>query len=222
MTAQSDKTSQRERGFTLIEVLVVIAVVAVLISLLLPGLAKDKAEAEKITCNGHMKVVGLAFRIFWTDNTNSFPFQISTNVGGTKEWTTDASKAWRQFAAISNDLGVPIIVHCPSDRERTEVRRWSDFTSNQQLSYYLGLGASEENPQSILSGDRNLTLDGKSLEGQVITLSSNANVAFDQRVHNGSANILLGDGSVQQLTSARLRGAVRDAARVSTNRFVIP
>jgi prepilin-type N-terminal cleavage/methylation domain-containing protein len=223
MNAQSDIASRHERAFTLIEVLVVIAVVAVLFSLVIPSLAKSKAKAQRIQCNGFLKNVGLAFRIFSTDMTNYFPFQLSTNFGGSREYLSEASQLWRQFAVISNELSIPVIVRCPADRERSEVRDWSSFSNNQHLSYFLGLGASEENPQSILSGDRNLTLDGKSLAGQIITLSSNANVAFDQRIHRDAGNILLGDGSVQSVTSAHLQEAVRDAALAgSTNRFIIP
>lgn len=207
----------------MIEVLVVIAVLAVLVSLLFPALAKAKAKANRITCNGYQKCVGLAFRIFSTDNWKQFPFQLSTNVGGTKEWANDPSQLWRQFSHLSNELGTPVIAHCPADRERNEVRRWSDFTSNQQVSYFVGLGASDENSQTILSGDRNLLLDGKSLEGRIITLSSNANIAFDKRIHDVAGNIALGDGSVQQVSSGRLREAIHDAAMSgSTNTLVIP
>ena len=223
MNAHINQVSRRDRALTLIEVLVVIAVVAVLVSLLLPALAKARAKANRIQCVSYLKGVGVAFRIFSTDTTNRFPFQLSTNFGGSKEYANDASQLWRQFSVISNELSTPIIVHCPADRERKEVRGWSEFTNNQQLSYFVGLGASEENNQSILAGDRNLILDGKSLEGRIITLSSNANVAFDKRIHREAGNYAMGDGSVQQAGSGRLQEAVRDAALAgSTNTLVIP
>lgn len=223
MNAQSDKASRRERAFTLVEVLVVIAVMAVVFSLLMPWLSKAKVKAQRISCVSNLKIIGLSYLIFTTDNTNRFPYQLSTNVGGTKEWVGDTTLLWRQFSRLSNELSNPNVLHCPSDQERHQAADFFSFNSNQQLSYFLGLGASEEAYQSILAGDRNLTLDGKSLEGQIIILSSNANVAFDQRIHRDAGNILLGDGSVQRFTSARLQEAVRDAALAgSTNRFVIP
>ena len=141
---------RRITAFTLIEVLVVIAVIAVLVGLLLPALVKAKAKANMTTCNGHLKNIGLALRIFSTDSGGSFPWRVGSSNGGTREFVTDASQAWRHFAAISNELSTPIIVRCPSDRERREARDFAKFTSNQNLSYFVGLGASEDNPQSIL------------------------------------------------------------------------
>ena len=62
------------------------------------------ARTRNISFGSHLKNVGLAFRIFATDNTNAFPFHISTNLGGTREWSGDPSQAWRHFDAISNQL----------------------------------------------------------------------------------------------------------------------
>ena len=223
MNAHLNPTFRRTRALTLIEVLVVIAVVAVLVGLLIPKWTAAGAKADQIRCNNRMKNFGLAFRIFTTVNTNRFPFQLSTNFGGSQEYAKDPAQVWRHFLVISNALSSPITILCPSDRERTEARDFSNFTSNQQLSYFVGLNASEQNPHSILSGDRNLILDGKSLEGKIITLSSNANIAFDKRIHRESGNIAMGDGSVQIVSSARLREAIHDAAMSgSTNTLVIP
>jgi competence protein ComGC len=214
-------------AFTKIELLAVLAVIALAVAMMVPSLARAKAKANRVSCVSNLKCVGLAFRIFATDRGGAFPWQLSTNQGsdekigpGTKEFASNASDLWRHFAILSNELP-PKIIHCYSDKERRAVLRWTN-ASNLNLSYFAGLGASQEQSQSILSGDRNLLLDGRSLSNEVVHFGSRTNVAFDQRIHVEVGNLLLGDGSVQQVSNARLRDQFHDTSLVSTNTLVFP
>ena len=68
----------RSKGFTLTEVLVVIAIIGILAALLLPALAKAKAKSNQIKCVNNLKQIGLVLRGF----ANRFPWQLT--LGGLK------------------------------------------------------------------------------------------------------------------------------------------
>ncbi len=61
------------RGFTLVELLVVIAVIAVLSGLLLPALAKGKSQAHATQCLSNQRQINLALQMFADDHSGLLP-----------------------------------------------------------------------------------------------------------------------------------------------------
>ena len=55
---------KRSKGFTLIELLVVISIIALLLSILMPGLQKAKEMAKRMVCSNNLKTIGLSNEIY--------------------------------------------------------------------------------------------------------------------------------------------------------------
>jgi len=67
--------SQRTVGFTLVELLVVIGIIAVLISLLLPALNRAQDAGRSIQCQSNMRQVGVAITLHAQNHRNQMPYQ---------------------------------------------------------------------------------------------------------------------------------------------------
>jgi prepilin-type N-terminal cleavage/methylation domain-containing protein/prepilin-type processing-associated H-X9-DG protein len=207
-----------KQGFTLIEILVVIATLVVLAGLLLPALTKPKNGRGRINCISNLKQVGLAMRMFSNDHGDKFPWAVTKAEGGTMEYIY-STEVFRHFLAVSNELVTPKVLLCSSDLQRQRTGDWNSF-SNTNLSYFAGLDADETRPQSILSGDRTLSLNGTSAVGFVL-VRSNSNLQITQGSHAGAINIAFGDGSAQQLSASAAR-IVLQTSNALPMRLAIP
>ncbi len=190
----------RNHGLTLIELLVVLFILGLLAAMILPALTGPRAKSSRIGCVNNLKQIGLGFRIFATDNNDRFPAQYFTNWSGV---LSEPNALAALYGSMSNELSTPKILHCPQDLERSAATNWTSL-QRLNLSYFMGLDAKETQPQTLLAGDRNLSLRGQPIGPGLHTLTTNTPVGWTDSIHRRAGNVVLGDGSVQQMTSPRL------------------
>ncbi len=153
----------RRRGFTLIEVLVVVAIIALLISILLPSLARAREEARILVCKTRMREMFLGHTFYAATNKGVFPhwsWWLFDGVGHAEPKvarsaadlaagyypasyvyrstggvrSTDSSQ-WVRYGDIFQYVKNPAAYLCPADNlERYEGSLGGDVTGSQQGS----------------------------------------------------------------------------------------
>ena len=95
-------------GFTLVELLITIAIIALLAGLLLPALGRSKSAAQRIQCANSLHQFGLAAQMYWDDNAgNCFRYQGDTTNNGIVYWfgwLQNGAEGQRAFDATQGAL----------------------------------------------------------------------------------------------------------------------
>jgi len=136
---------------------VVIVLAIFLLGDMLTNQPIDLPKAQPITCANNLKQIGLAFRTWAIDHDGPFPFNASTNTGGTMEFCARGSDGFDSNAALhfqimSNELSTPLILVCPKDSSRKPATGFASLQASN-VTYYLhsGTNLNESSPAAALA-----------------------------------------------------------------------
>ena len=203
------------RGFTLLELLCVIAIIAILAAMLLPALSQGGARARRVACANYLHEIGVAFHSFAHDHNSQFPMNVPMDAGGSQEFVQAGYQAkglfyfaFRHFQTLSNELVTPKPLICPSDT-RLAANSFGSL-SNDNVSYFAGLKADYSQPNSILAGDRNITNDWTH-PTTILRLDSQQPFRWTSEMHRFKGNLLFADSRVEEWGGTELATIARAA-----------
>lgn len=110
--------NHRSRGYTLVELLVVVAIVLILIALLLPSLSGARTQAQTLRCANHLRQNGNALLIYAARNAGRLP---AYRGGGA--WLWDLPYDTRD--AIVNSGATRETMYCPLNPEQNTDGLWN-------------------------------------------------------------------------------------------------
>jgi prepilin-type N-terminal cleavage/methylation domain-containing protein len=127
------------RGFTLVELLVVISIIAILMGILMPALAAAKRSAYKTACKQNLHGLAIAFRMYLDDNHNIMPIIFNMPNSTVQEDANSVSL----YASIGKYISGKEALKCPADRY-----------PEKGTSYWKEEGSSYEYNSRHLNGKR--------------------------------------------------------------------
>jgi len=178
----------KRRGFTLVELLIVVGIIALLIGLLLPALNKSREQAKQTTCLANLRSLGQSLFVYANSNRDRLP-----NHNPPLDWVSYAGSNSAMISFYKYYVKSPGVFWCPSDINNTIP---TDITSADQtfpnsarVSYeFFSLWFAPEYGPLLtrLHGKAPLAWD---VEGGATTGPS--------RNHKGGGNVVFADGHAE-------------------------
>ena len=159
----------RSVGFTLVELLVVVSIIAVLLTMLLPSLQAAKQQAQGVLCVAHLRAMSMVYTLYADDNEGRLVWSLPDNKAHTNPWVMmpmaqdGTTLCWGSISADGAGGDMPTledrlrgiregvlfaytdnntdIYHCPSDKRMYEGTHYGNsLTHRLYRSYSIQFG----------------------------------------------------------------------------------
>jgi len=131
-TTDNGQTVTEEIGFTLVELLVSLALIAILAALVMHPATKAHELARATACLSNLRQIGIALQLYVQDNNNRMPVMrdrmLVTNSAPSTNVLPGAD------VVLSNYLGSVKVLRCPSDRKQIFEQTDSSYAWNSLLN----------------------------------------------------------------------------------------
>jgi len=177
---------RKVRGFTLLELLIVIGVVSILLGFLLPALAGGLRAARGVECLNNLRSLGQALAMYRNENNSLLPFA---------DRFADARLGWlAPFDTLAKYLDVP----APHLDQHGDVLSGPPFVDRSDYAFGTHPSGISYRYEPILFMNMWPMPAAQTVTSLWYAADPTAGVISDYySTHNGATNVLLMDGSVQ-------------------------
>jgi prepilin-type N-terminal cleavage/methylation domain-containing protein len=145
---------KQKKAFTLIELLVVVAIIALLISILLPSLSRARELSKRLVCAANVKGIGTSFKIYANDYEENYPTVPFLEPSGTTPTLID-------YTLVETSLYPPAPYGAPNPGQpqpnrRTQSQKLSSTVLSNTRSFWMQVRSGDVTPKQFVcpsSGD---------------------------------------------------------------------
>lgn len=189
-------------AFTLLELLITIAIITILAGLFLPALKQVREKGKQISCASNLKQIGTGLWMYANDNNQFFPYSSGTGTAGVDRYWTDKLAEYVGAAGKYKATEAPryknTVYDCPSLGQNDTV---SDYIY-EQIFWHLYI--QEIDTRRIKEpGITGVMTDSEFYSGGNYTVSRVGTTGIDdtnfrlRNRHSEGLNILYCDGHIQ-------------------------
>ena len=222
-------------AFTLIEVLVVVAIVGLLVSLLVPSLSRARDQAKLVACKSNLHQLGVSIATYahpaglipFGPNVQPIPPMLEGNDGtlaANQIWTGPQTPALSNMALgllLNRALAYPELLYCPADDSNDPVEELAKIRGKQPVPAYCSYLYRQLDETSGRGRIESLGRNSAGGRAAALAMDMNSVITFNPAYYRTNhkarrVNVLYHDASVLSFDNEKNPFSIRDQDLMDT------